>query len=281
MQEMIDMQMNENGKTRATYWKERCEHMFDIFNTFLSGRGKSLTVNVTLDYGAPLFGSPYVTEPRTYSRADVIEAVTAFHAHRLGKKNSSQHWGTDKGEQVMYTLGIKALVNACRETSIHQGREERIVVRAMKAAPRTDAELDYALDHQGNENVDIYTVEGLKGESFAKRKLAIKAACYKYEKKAWDAANALQKENPSGATEARKAVKASVKKYVRLNGNPIEGATTPQPVAEQSSVSASASTKTVAELRESAKQLGISGYSSMRKGDLEAAIKTAIANILG
>jgi hypothetical protein len=235
---------------KQTY-PEQAQAMVTTMVNHLNGRGQSVTMEVNLDHGAPLFGKPYVTGSRTFTTDEVIEAVNrliVIPRNSKGEPHSTlAAFISDDGTTGEIT-GRKAAALALSQTN-RNGK--CVVVAGFTAGPRHDTPKRHAMSafKAAQDNADTYTVDGLD-RTFASKADAIAFGVRALFAEDWKDANSL--ENEDDARAERAALKAQL--VVRRNGEVMQGKTPKSTAAPAATVSLSA-----AEAKAMAVALGGSG----------------------
>lgn len=217
---------------------------------FLRSRRKTITVEANLDHGAPLFDKPYVTEARTYTRAQVIDwlnnALDYCRNASTGKPHGklSQFFRNDEPAITGAGAGVLALTQTNRNG-------KNLITALATAGPRHNTPKRQAMAEfkASQDGADVWTVEGLKGRTFASKSDAIAFGVREVFAEDWRDANSI--EDQDVASEERAKLKAQVVLF--KNGQPVE-----QKVKSPKSTQAPTITLTASESKAMAKSMGAS-----------------------
>lgn len=195
-----------------TPYKQQAHTLVGRMVAHLAGRGSTFVVEANLDYGAPLFGKPFVEGARTYTTEEVIEAANRFLACVVDAKGVP-----DKRVATHFRDGAPALEGrgAARIALSQQNANGWFLVAAKAAGFRSSGPRYEAADafRRAQSNVQLWTVKGLKG-NFTTKKAAVSAGCRELHAADWKAANAMKDE--AAAQAARDAIKARL--VLKCNG---------------------------------------------------------------
>lgn len=235
--------------SKNTYPENMNELVPEIVS-FLRSKRKTITVEANLDHGAPLFDKPYVTEARTYTRAQVIDwindALDYCRNASTGKPHGqlSQFFRNDEPAITGAGAGVLALIQT--------NRNGKNLITALATAgprhntPKRQAMADFKASQDG---ADVWTVEGLKGRTFASKSDAIAFGVREVFADEWKEANKLDDQDE--ASEVRASLKARL--VLSKNGESVE-----QKVKSPKSTQAPTITLTASESKSMAKTMGAS-----------------------
>lgn len=223
--------------TQQTY-PEQANAMVDTMVKHLNGRGKSVSMEVNLDHGAPLFGKPYTNGPTTFTTDDLIEATNrliVIPRNSKGAPHSTLSGFISEDGTTGRITGRKAAALALSQVN-RNGK--RVVVAGFTAGPRHDTPKRHAMAafKASQDGADVFTVDGLKGRTFASKADAVAFGVRAVFAEDWKDANSL--ENEDDARAERAALKARL--VIRRNGEVMEGKKPKSTAAPAATVSLSA-----------------------------------------
>ena len=235
--------------SKNTYPENMNELVPEIVS-FLRSKRKTITVEANLDHGAPLFDKPYVTEARTYTRAQVIDwindALDYCRNASTGKPHGalSQFFRNDEPAITGAGAGVLALIQTNRNG-------KNLITALATAGPRHNTPKRQAMAEfkASQDGADVWTVEGLKGRTFASKSDAIAFGVREVFADEWKEANKLDDQDE--ASEVRASLKARL--VLSKNGESVE-----QKVKSPKSTQAPTITLTASESKSMAKTMGAS-----------------------
>jgi len=254
-------------------YRQQTNTLVRRITAFLKGRAKTLTVNANLDHGAPLFGAHFDGENRTYTRAEVIEAVNRMvdlcRNPETGKPHGQVSGAFDaKGRPALTGAGA-----AHRITSqVNRGGTNVLVAHLIgpfRGTKHKHVAADAFRRATKGDDLVVYTVTGVSGEWTSKRQ-AISAGAKALFADDWKAANALA---DADATAARKAIKARVP--LMANGEPAS--TVKQPKATKAP--AATVKMSAAQAKTTAKAMGATADECKTKATAVAFLRTRGFNV--
>jgi hypothetical protein len=237
---------------QAQTYPEQANELVDTLVSALNGRGKSVTVEVNLSHGAPLFGKPYVDGPTTLTIDEVITAVNTLIAIPRNSKGAPHA----TMEPFMAECGTVGAITGRKAAALALNQRnrngKRVVVAGFTAGPRHDTPKRHAMAafKAAQDGADTYTVDGLEGRTFASKADAIAFGVRAVFAEDWKDANSL--ENADDAQAERNALKARL--VVRRNGEPLTAKTPKSTATPAATVSLSA-----AQAKAMAKTMGATG----------------------
>lgn len=226
--------MQNNTQT----YPEQANAMVDAMVKHLNGRGKSVSMEVNLNHGAPLFGKPYTNGPTTFTTDDLIAATNRLIVIPRNSKGAPHAtlagFISEDGTTGVIT-GRKAAALALSQVN-RNGK--RVVVAGFTAGPRHDTPKRHAMAafKAGQDGADVFTVDGLEGRTFASKADAVAFGVRAVFAEDWKDANSL--ENDDDARAERAALKARL--VIRRNGEVMAAKTPKSTAAPAATVSLSA-----------------------------------------
>lgn len=198
----ITLSRKEGEKTVQTWNPVRLEQTIVGVAKFLASKNTHLHVTgAVFTEFAPVFDKE---EVHTYTRDEVRGSATQWLMYIKDKKHAPAPLNADMSLSNICALGDRAIVKCLRAT--FKGNN------ALAMCLHKDASQEARAVHTGN----IYTVKGDKdGRKFSGMRGAYKVACRLHAKDAWAEAN------DADCKDMRKKVKASVEKFILLNGKPL------------------------------------------------------------
>lgn len=192
----------EDGEIAQTWNPARLEQAIVGVAKFLASKNTHLHVTgAVFTEFAPVFGKD---EEHTYTQEEVRGCATQWLMYIKDKKHAPAPLNADMSLSNICALGDRAIVKCLRTTR----NGENALARAL----HDDASQEARAVHTGK----VYTVKGDKdNRKFAGMRGAYKVACRLHAKDAWD------KANKADCKDMRKKVKASVEKFILLNGKPL------------------------------------------------------------
>lgn len=225
-------------QTDKQTYPEQANAMVDTMVKHLNGRGKSVSMEVNLDHGAPLFGKPYVDGATTFTTEDLIEATNrliVIPRNSKGAPHSTLAPFISEDGTTGQITGRKAAVVALSQVN-RNGK--RVVVAGFTAGPRHDTPKRHAMAafKAAQDGADTFTVDGLKGRTFASKADAVAFGVRAVFAEDWKDANSL--ENEDDARAERAALKARL--VIRRNGEVMAGKAPKSTAAPAATVTLSA-----------------------------------------
>ena len=223
--------------TNAPTYKQTATAMVTQMISHLNGRGKSVTMEVNFDRGAPLFGKPYTNGPTTFTTDDLIAATNrliVIPRNSKGEPHSTlANFISDDGTTGLIT-GRKAAALALAQTNRNGNL---VVVSGFTQGPRHDTPKRHAMAafKASQSDAPVWTVDGLD------RKFASKADAVAFGVRAvfaedWKDANSI--EDQEVAQAERNKLKAAL--VIRKDGEIVTGKSPKSTAAPAATVTLSA-----------------------------------------
>ena len=225
-------------QTDKQTYPEQANAMVDTMVKHLNGRGKSVSMEVNLDHGAPLFGKPYTSGATTFTTEDLIEATNrliVIPRNSKGAPHATLAPFINEDGTTGQLTGRKACALALSQVN-RNGK--RVVVAGFTAGPRHDTPKRHAMAafKASQDGADTFTVDGLKGRTFASKADAVAFGVRAVFAEDWKDANSL--ENEDDARAERASLKARL--VIRRNGEVMAGKSPKATAAPAATVSLSA-----------------------------------------